>query len=29
MHEDIEEILLPADISLAKVAELGKIITAD
>lgn len=29
MHEDIEEILLPADIILAKVAELGKIITAD
>lgn len=29
MHEDIEEILLPADMILAKVAELGKIITAD
>lgn len=29
MHEDIQEILLPAGIILAKVAELGKIITAD
>lgn len=29
MHEDIEEILLPADIIQAKVAELGKIITTD
>ena len=29
MHDDIEEILLPSDIILAKVAELGKLITAD
>lgn len=29
MHEDIEEILLPAGIIQAKVAELGKLITAD
>jgi len=29
MHEDIEEILLPADLILAKVAELGRLITAD
>jgi hypoxanthine phosphoribosyltransferase len=29
MHEDIEEILLPADLILAKVAELGGLITAD
>jgi hypoxanthine phosphoribosyltransferase len=29
MHEDIEEILLPAGIIQAKVEELGKLITAD
>src|SRR5579859_2114330 len=29
MHEDIEEILIPSDIILAKVAELGQLITAD
>jgi len=29
MHEDIEEVLLSSDIILAKVAELGKLITAD
>ena len=29
MHDDIEEILLQADIIQAKVAELGKLITAD
>ena len=29
MHEDIEEILIPSDIILAKVAELGKLITDD
>lgn len=29
MHDDIEEILLPSDIILAKVAELGKLITND
>ena len=29
MHDDIEEILLAADIIQAKVAELGKLITAD
>jgi hypoxanthine phosphoribosyltransferase len=29
MHDDIEEILIPADIILAKVDELGKRITAD
>ena len=29
MHEDIEEILLPSDLILAKVAELGKLITVD
>ena len=29
MHEDIEEVLIPSDIILAKVAELGKLITAD
>ena len=29
MHEDIEEILIPSDIILAKVAELGRLITAD
>ncbi len=28
MHEDIEEILLPSEIILAKVKELGKLITA-
>ena len=29
MHEDIEEVLLPSEIILAKVKELGKLITAD
>ncbi|HEY6539612.1 MAG TPA: hypoxanthine phosphoribosyltransferase [Ktedonobacteraceae bacterium] len=29
MHEDIEEVLIPSDIILAKVAELGKLITAE
>jgi hypoxanthine phosphoribosyltransferase len=29
MHEDIEEILLPSNLILAKVAELGRLITAD
>ena len=29
MHEDIEEILLPSEIILAKVKELGRIISAD
>ncbi len=29
MHEDIEEILLPSDLIQAKVAELGRLITAD
>ncbi len=29
MHEDIQEILLPSDLILSKVAELGKIISAD
>jgi hypoxanthine phosphoribosyltransferase len=29
MHEDIEEILIPSDLILAKVAELGQLITAD
>src|SRR5215472_19161455 len=29
MHEDIEEILLPADLILAKVAELGRLLTGE